>query len=482
MKHEYFLSQRLGFTNAQAGTIQKMGIDRFLKASFETPFTEILPSFLENAPKNRQEYRKIRQANEEEKRLIVVTEAMRNVGVAHNWQEKMYTTDFPLREKMVLFWHNHFVSSFQKVKSAWAIYQQNQLFREHAFGNFRELTKLMLYDNAMITYLDNTQNRVNAINENLSRELLELFTLGVGNYTEQDIKEGAKALAGLNLGDEKGRYYPRMENNEQKTYLGKKGNWKADDLVKLIFDHPKAAHRISEKLLKFFVSDTHLSIGVRTPSDSKMVEEYADFLKKGDFEIKPFLEKLVKDERFLRSQGMKIKDPLSFMLQLCQEFQLNLPNAKRLIPYFQAQGMIILNPPNVKGWDGGKTWLSSQKLLQRVGIVSLLSSGKNFEAFKIKGEKRQEDALERMQADAEEVFGKKQNNLLPVFNWDKTLKTNKEIIKSIADRLVFTVSTDMQQDMEQIIKYDFNPTQPNAQQAITRLAEYIMKSPEYQII
>ena len=473
MKQEYFLSQRLGFTNAQADAIKAKGIEKFLKLSFDTPSSDKTPAFLENAPKNRQEYREIRKANEEDKKLFVVAEALRNVGVAHEWQEKMYTNEYPLREKMVLFWHNHFVSSFQKTKSAWGMFQQNQLFREHAFGNFRELTRHILYDNAMITYLDNTQNRNNAINENLSRELLELFTLGVGNYTEQDIKEGAKALAGLNVGDEKGRYYPRMENNAEKTYLGKTGNWKADDMVKLIFQHPKAAHRITEKLLKYFVSDTPLSI---------MVEEYAIFFKKADFEIKPFLTKLVQDERFLNSQGSKIKDPLSFMLQLCSEFQMDLPQAKRLIPYFQAQGMILLNPPNVKGWDGGKTWLSSQKLLQRIGVVSLLSSGKNFEAFKIKGEKRQDEALDMMQADAEQVFGKKTSDKLPIFIWDNTLKNNKEIIKSVAERLVFNISTDMQHDMEQIIKYDFNPTQPNAQQAVTRLAEYILKSPEYQII
>jgi uncharacterized protein (DUF1800 family) len=471
MKQEYFLSQRLGFTNAQANTLNTMGVEKFLKASFNAPYSKDMPPFLKNAPKNRQEYRDMRKANEEDKKLLVVAETTRNIGIAHWWQENMYTNTYPLREKMVLFWHNHFVSSFQKTKSAWGMYTQNQLFREHAFGNFRELTRHILYDNTMIVYLDNTQNKAGAINENLSRELLELFTLGVGNYTEQDIKEGAKALAGLNLGDEKGRYYPRLENNMEKNYLGKKGNWKADDVVKLIFEQPKAAHRISEKLLKYFVSDTPLS---------NMVEEYAIFLKKADFEIKPFLEKMVKDERFLQSQGQKIKDPLSFLMQVCHEFQMDLPQAKRLVPYFKAQGMILLNPPNVKGWDGGKTWLSSQKLLQRVGVVSLISSGNNLESFKIKGEKRQEEVVEMMNANTEQVYGKPSIKK-PIFIWDNTLKTNKDIIKDIADRLVFKISTDMQQDMEQIIKYDFNATQPNAQQAITRLAEYIMKSPEYQI-
>jgi uncharacterized protein (DUF1800 family) len=472
MKQEYFLSQRLGFTNAQADAIRQMGIEKFIKNAFNTSAQVETPAFLENAPKSRKEYRQLRQSSDTQKKVFVASEALRNLGIVHWWQHKMYTDTYPLREKMVLFWHNHFVSSFQKVKSAWTMYRQNQLFREHAFGNFRELTRLVLYDNAMLIYLDNTQNKANNPNENLSRELLELFTLGVGNYSEQDIKEGAKALAGLNLAEDGARYYPRMSDNSTKTYLGKKGNWQADDLVKIIFEHPKAAYRISEKLLKHFVTDT--------PS-VEMVSEYAVFFKNKDFEIKPFIEKMVSDPRFLNSQGAKIKDPLSFIMQLHYEFKLDLAQARYLVPYFQGQGMTLLNPPNVKGWDGGKSWLSSQKLLQRLNAVSLISSGKNMEIGRFKGQKKQDEALEMMQTDETAIFGESKANQTPQFRWDNTLKNNKDIIKNMTDRLVFSVSKDMQADMEQILKYDFNPSQPNAQQAITRLAEYVMKTPEFQV-
>jgi uncharacterized protein (DUF1800 family) len=323
----------------------------------------------------------------------------------------------------------------------------------------------------MIVYLDNHQNRAKAPNENLSRELLELFTLGVGNYTEQDIKEGARALAGLNLGDNGGEYYRFMEDNGEKTYLGKKGNLKADDLVDAIFKHPRAGRRLMEKFLKFFVSDT--------PS-VQMVEEYTNAFRKADFEMRPMLEKLVSDDRFLKSAGLKIKDPISFLLGTLHEFQMETPPVRQIVPYFQQQGMVLLNPPNVKGWDGGRDWLSSQKLVQRVGLVHILAQGKSLENFKLK--KKQANAADEMMMDEEKVYGKMAGmSKKPVIKWDKSLKSNKDIITHLTDRLVFAISKDLQTDMENLLKYDFDPQQETADLAVTRLAEFILKSPEYQI-
>ena len=131
--------------------------------------------------------------------------------------------NYPLREKMVCFWHNHFVSTVQKVKVNYWIYQHNKFLRENAFGNLKNLTKKILKTNAMVRYLDNVDNRKGKINENLSRELLELFTLGIGNYTENDIKNGAKALAGLGLGQETAKYRRIWEDNDEITYFGKVG-------------------------------------------------------------------------------------------------------------------------------------------------------------------------------------------------------------------------------------------------------------------
>jgi uncharacterized protein (DUF1800 family) len=471
MKAPHFLSQRLGFSNAQAAAIQAMGVQNFLKKSFEGPLSIETPKFMEDAPKSRQDYKELRKMDEFEKKKAAIAENLRIAGLAHSWVETMQKSEFPLREKMTLFWHNHFVSSFKKTKISWAMWQQNQLFRELAFGNYRELTRRILTDNAMIAYLDNVQNKAKTPNENLSRELLELFTLGVGNYSELDIKEGARALAGLSLGEEKARYYKIWEDNGEKNYLGKKGNWKADDLVRLIFEHPRAGRRLMEKFLKFFMTDS--------PS-VQIIEEYTSAFRKADFEMKPMLEKLVNDDRFLKSQGDKIKDPLSFLLTTLHEFQLDIPPARQLSPYFKQQDMVLFEPPNVKGWDGGTAWLSSQKLLHRCGIVATLASGKSLENFKFKAKQMEE--MEGMEMSEEAMFSRSEKKeQKPMFLWDKSLTNNKLIIQNLSERLIFLVSKDMQTDMEQVLKYDFNPSEMNAQQAVTRLVEYIMKSPEYQL-
>ena len=470
MKEAFFLSQRLGFTNAQADTIQQMGVENFLKKSFDTPLSIDEPKFLADAPKTRDEYRDLRKQDEEAKKKYLISERLRTAGVGHLWLEKMGEDAFPLREKMVLFWHNHFVSDIQKVKISYAMWQQNGLFREMAFGNYKELTRRILRDNAMLAYLDNTQNKAKTPNENLSRELLELFTLGVGNYTEGDIKEGARALAGLNIDDGGGRYYKIWEDNGNKTYLGKTGNWKADDMVNLIFDHPKAGERLMMKFLKYFVTDD--------PS-AALIADYTAAFRKANFEMKPMLQKLVTDNRFLQSQGQKIKDPATFVLQLLHEFQLDIPSARSTQPYFNGQGMVFLHPPNVKGWDGGKAWLSSQRLLQRVSVVALLASGKPLETFKIK--RKQENMAEEMGMTEDRVGYREGGQITPNLRWNKALTNNKDIIKDLTDRLVFTVSKDLQTECEQVLKYDFDAKADNAQKSVTRLAEHIMKSPEFQI-
>jgi uncharacterized protein (DUF1800 family) len=471
MKQEFFLSQRLGFSNAQAKTIREWGIEKFLEKSLDTPSRIEPPQYIAEAPKNRREYRDMRQADDKAKLKAVAVERLRTVSLSHFWLEKMYTDSFPLREKMVLFWHNHFVSDIQKIKTSWAMWQQNKLFRDMAFGNYKELTRRILYDNAMLLYLDNNQNKAKAPNENLSRELLELFTLGVGNYTEGDIKAGAKALAGLNIGDDGGRYYRVLEDNTEKTYLNRTGNWKADDLVNIIFEQPKIGNRLMEKFLKSFMTD---------PPSVSIVEEYGEAFRKADFEMQPMFKKLIRDDRFYQSQGAIIKDPISFLLGSLYTFQLDLPPLRAVQPFFVGQGMKLLNPPNVKGWDGGRSWLSSQKLLQRVNLIALIANGKPMEAFRPK--MKQMDAAEELGISEESMFGQRQTMAkIPTLRWDKSLTKNKDIIRDLTDSLVFEVSKDLQTECEQILKYDFDPKAENANQSVTRLAEHIMKSPEYQI-
>jgi uncharacterized protein (DUF1800 family) len=458
-------SLRLGFSSKQAFDIEKLGFENFLKQSFDAKFDTQEPDFLKDEPKTIVEFRTARQniknADSEEQKKFLKKQIRNSVELKKWCIGKMRTEKLPLREKMTCFWHNHFVSTSQKVKANYWMYQHNMVLRENAFGNFKELTKKIIKTNAMVRYLDNIDNKADKINENLSRELLELFTLGIGNYTENDIKNGARALAGLGLGENQAMYRRFFEDNDDKTYFGKTGNFKADDLVDIIFEQKSAPYLITRKILKWFIYDN--------PTDD-LVSYYGDYFRKVNFEIKPLLTKIFTEEYSKNNAGSKIKDPLVYIIQLIDELNSNEIPDVMLTFFLRQQGMDLYNQPNVKGWDGGNSWLTSQIFLQRNNVSDLLCSGRNInrKTFnKIPDEDQQpEIALEKINVSIN--FNKK--------------GTNKDIIAELSNRLLFQIDESMQKDMENLLKYDFDPNETNAQNAVLRLFNYITKTPEYQLI
>lgn len=453
MKKSVLWSLRLGFSSAQAEKIETLGLEQFLKNSFQTKIIKSLPICLKDSPKTIQEFRKLRkkikQLTADEQKEFRLGLRKTTIELQKWWIFQMIDSEYPLLENMTCFWHNHFVSTIQKVKVHYWIYQHNMILRENAFGNFKTLTKLIIKSNAMISYLDNAKNQNGSFNENLSRELIELFTLGIGNYSENDIKNGAKALAGLNYGNDHGIYRPLLQNNDTITYLGKTGKFKADELVDIIFEQPTIPYLVTRKLLQWFIEDN--------PSEEK-VEYLGNYFREVNFEIKPLLLKMFLEEYKTDSAGSKIKDPLRYILQI--KYELNLPNNKieNLLFFLKQQGMELFNQPNVKGWEGGNSWLSSQTYMQRNNVADLLCMGKW-----LRGKNREMT-----------------NN--PTINLKQEYSTNMDVIKSLTDYLVFRVSPEMQEDMETILKYDFDPSSPNADKAILRLFDYIVKTPEFQIV
>jgi len=377
------------------------------------------------------------------------------------WINRMYTAENPLQEKMTLFWHNHFVSSYLKVNISSYMFTQNNLFRKYAFGNFKELTREILYDNAMLIYLDNKQNKAGSPNENLSRELLELFTLGIGNYSETDVKEGARALAGLSEHIGKGQYVPRKEDNNTKIYLGMKGNLKVDDLVEAIFNHPKVSDRITEKLLRYFISDT---------PDQSMIDTYSKYLKEHNFEIKPLLKKIFSDIDIKKYNGSKIKDPLIFSLQSFDAVEFKKIPVRKTLAFLKNQGMDVFMPPNVKGWDGGHAWLDSGKLIARNAAINQL--------FNSQASQKQAKMMNQNDDDIPDDM----NDFVPHVSWSNKCKTNLDIIEELSDKLIFEVDNAMEKDMEDIVKYDFDPASPAARDTVNQLVRYMLKSPQYQIL
>jgi len=456
-------SLRLGFSGKQRNSIEKIGLPVFLEKSFVAPFDKKVPKFLDNSPKTIEELKAKRQvlknANPDQAKELLKVELQVSQEMKAWWLQKMLEDEFPLREKMTCFWHNHFVCTFQKVKVNHWIYQHNQMLRENAFGNFKTLTKKIIQTNAMVRYLDNVDNKRDKINENLSRELLELFTLGIGNYTEEDIKNGAKGLAGLNIGDDQAVYRRFLENDEPITYFGKTGKFKIDEMVDIIFEQKAIPYLITRKILQWFIYDN--------PSET-LVNYYGDYFRKVDFEIKPLLVKIFTEEFPKDNAGSKIKDPLVYILQVMNELNVEQLSPKLLAFYLKQQGMDLFNQPNVKGWNGGKEWLSSQMYLQRNNIADLLCNGKNISR--------------RAQYMDNDMVKENVNQLVKVsLNWTKS-GNNKTIIAELQDRLLFQTNENLQKDWETLLKYDFNPKAEGADNAVLRLFNNMIKTPEFQII
>ncbi|MQP24808.1 DUF1800 family protein [Flavobacterium sp. LMO8] len=465
MNQSNLWSLRLGFSGKQSQKINSIGIEKFLKESFHAPFENKMPVCLTEDPKTLSELKdfreKVKNTTSEEGKKALKNQIKNSIELRKWWINEIRKQEFPLREKMVLFWHNHFVATSQKVKVNWWIYQNNYLLRENAFSNFRQLTKIMIQTNAMVRYLDNTDNRKGKINENLSRELLELFTLGIGNYTESDIKNGAKALAGLGLGENEAKYRAIFEDNDTITYLGKTGNFKADDLVDIIFEQPNIPYLITRKILKWFIYDN--------PKE-ELVKYYGDYLRTVDFEIEALLLKIFTEEYEKNTAGSKIKNPLEYILQLTEALQIKEMDAAIIVFFLKQQGMDLFNQPNVKGWEGGNNWLTAQLYLQRNNASDLLCNGRNInkKAFNNSTIEGEEPKISLEKIDIKINFNPK--------------ASNKQIIKELSDAYVFQVDEISQKDMETILKYDFDAEAENAQQAVIRLFNFITRLPEFQLI
>lgn len=331
----------------------------------------------------------------------------------NSWIRRMVTSRRPLEEKLVLFWHGHFATGYRTVKNTRAMHRQNEMFRRQAAGNFGKLLHGIVHDPAMLRYLDNDKNVKAHPNENLAREILELFSMGEGNYTEQDIKEAARALTGYTFDRRSGEpvFRANVHDNGEKTIFGKTGNWDGDKLADLILQQPATAKFIARKLFIFFVHEE--------PSE-QTVERLAGVLRKNDYELKPLLETIFLSEEFYssRAMGTQIKSPVQLVIGSLRNLGLRQANYAGLAAATQSMGQELLQPPNVKGWDGGRTWINTNTLFTRHNFAAplLARGGKSQRRPKGSGKR----ALPGVRID---VIGLLQ---------DKNLKTAAEVVDYLA--------------------------------------------------
>ncbi|MFN0059295.1 MAG: DUF1800 family protein [Planctomycetota bacterium] len=291
------------------------------------------------------------------------------------WLTELLQTSSPITEHLTLFWHNHFTSSLRKVRLPALMWQQNALFRRHAAGNFAELLRAVCRDPAMLIYLDTQQNNRKQPNENFARELLELFTLGEGHFTESDVKAAARAFTGWRVDRETGefRIVERQHDGGEKQFLGKTGNFGGDDIVSILLANSRTAEHIVEKFWREFVSDSS------APSDRPRAEivRLAGVLRAADYQLRPLLEALFTSAAFRerKNRGVLIQSPIELVVGTLRRHELAIDEPARLLRLCRGLGQDLFDPPNVKGWPGGREWITSSSLLLRQQFTVQLVGG-----------------------------------------------------------------------------------------------------------
>jgi Protein of unknown function (DUF1800) len=279
--------------------------------------------------------------------------------VAYWWANRMLTSPRPLQEKMALFWHGHFATNEPKVRDYRKLLAELKLYEDHGTGNFRDLMVAMAEDPGMLTFLDAGVNVKGAPNENFAREIMEMFTMGVGNYTEKDIREAARAFTGWNYVDLKFVVNKDQHDDGEKTFLGKTGNWDGVQVIDIIMQQPVTADYIAGKLYRFFVRQD-LSPELRT--------KLGKVLRDSHYEIAPLLETIFLSRDFYSpaSVGTQIKSPVELAISTYRKLGLaDVPGVPDFNLATGALGQRLFSPPTVAGWAGGTSWITPGLLLER---------------------------------------------------------------------------------------------------------------------
>ena len=295
------------------------------------------------------------------------------------WLYCMLQGGHPLREKMTLFWHNHFATSLAKVQNPALMFRQNCLLRKHALGRFGPLLQAISRDAAMLVWLDSNSNVKGKPNENYARELMELFSLGVGHYTEKDIREAARAFTGWRTDGEGFAFDARLHDGGPKTVLGQTGAWDGGDVVRIVLEQPAAARFLVRKLYRFLVSEKAV------PPDS-LLEPLCESFRKSDYDIAGLVRTILASRHFYSDHAFRqrIKGPVEYVLGAVQAVYGAMARTRRttgrcrssvLVDLAGRDGQHLFAPPNVKGWPGGPSWLNTSTVLERDNFAGALAMG-----------------------------------------------------------------------------------------------------------
>ncbi len=335
-------------------TINKALNDLFKQAQKARPLNN--PSSLSNMNPNMMNKSALKELIEKERKKV----GERNA----EWILRMSSNnESALLERMTLFWHGHFAC---RSRSGHLAVNQLNAIRKHALGNFRDLVLAIAKDPSMIRYLNNQQNKKQSPNENFARELMELFTIGRGHYTEQDIKEAARAFTGWSS-NLKGEYVFRRFQHDygQKEFFGKKGNFDGTDIIDMLLEKRQTAYFISSKIYRYFVN---------TKIDEAIVRDLADGFYRSNYDIGQLMRRIFESPWFYEAKniGHKVKSPVEYSAGLIRLLDIQFENQNGIIFLQRALGQTLFNPPNVAGWPGGKSWIDNSTLMLRLSVAAAI--------------------------------------------------------------------------------------------------------------
>lgn len=326
--------------------------ETFLYINYDTPDIPETADYMNStAPaEKKKEMQKINREQNEELNL--------------NFLDKMVNSKEQMKEKMAFFWHGHFASRVVNPKFNRQILN---VIRKNALGNFKDLLFEVSQAPAMLNFLNNQQNKKDHPNENFAREVMELFTMGRGNYTEKDIREGARAFTGWGY-DKEGNFVERIKQHDEgtKNFLGKTGNFTGTDALNIILEQKATSKFITTKIYKFFVNEN---------VDEAIVNKLSESFYQSNYDIKKLMMEIFSSSWFYdkKNIGNRIKSPIELMAGMMRTLPMNIQNPENLIVYQKLLGQMLLYPPNVAGWPNGKSWIDSSTLMLRLQIPQIWS-------------------------------------------------------------------------------------------------------------
>ncbi len=419
------------------------------------------PKEMEKAANNPELRKKIREKSRED---------IKNLNL--RWLETMVNSEAQLREKMSLFWHGHFACRIQN-----SFFQQELLhiIRANALGSFADMLKAVSKSPAMLQFLNNQQNKKSHPNENFAREVMELFTLGRGNYTENDVKEAARAFTGWAF-NAQGEFVFRKNQHDDgsKTFLGKTGNYNGDDILNILLENKQSANYISRKIYRYFVNEN---------VNEKNQQWLSNHFYSNNYDIAKLLEDIYTSDWFFdeKNIGTRIKSPVELLAGIRRLLPMQLENDQSQLLFQRALGQVLFYPPNVAGWPGGKNWIDSSSLMLRLRIPQILTAN---DALDILPKADDDVMMGQMMPAGREAGVKKLKAAVKggtaIIDW---AAVNKIFEKTQREKLLENISTTVLQTKGKVSNavLDKYINTENRENYIKSAIVNLMATPEYQL-